>query len=143
MMVPTSVKTGMGDYQHFQQLLISMVSAGMFDTLGGGESWQISFTGVSRNLTNDQRRVMEEVYQSVMNETREALRDNAEIVHALANLLLEKEELLADEVAKFFDQYGLYTPQPSFILGGEEHGFMTQEERKLLAQGDSKPVKVN
>jgi hypothetical protein len=35
-------------------------------------------------------------------------------------VLLEKEELLADEVRDFFDQFGLYTPDPALIENGEE-----------------------
>jgi hypothetical protein len=31
---------------------------------------------------------------------------------SLIQLLLEKEELMADEVEEFFDQYGLHTPKP-------------------------------
>jgi cell division protease FtsH len=141
MTVPISVKTRMSDYEHFQELLSYMVSAGMFDTLGGGQTLQLTLNGVSTRYTDDQLRAMEEVYQTVIKETREALRENAHIVHALARLLLEREELLADEVRDFFDQYGLYTPDTSFIVGGEERSFFTPDERLLLAEGDQKPVK--
>ena len=51
---------------------------------------------------------MEETFQRIMKETRKALRENEHIVRALVALLMEKEELLADEVKAFFDQYGLY-----------------------------------
>jgi hypothetical protein len=34
--------------------------------------------------------------------------------------VLEKEELLADEIKAFFDKYGLETPDPSLIRDGEE-----------------------
>jgi cell division protease FtsH len=139
MTVPTSVKTGMSDYEHFRALLEYMVSAGMFETLGGGETWQVSLMGIGKAWTPDQRRVMEEVYQATMKETREALRENANIVHELAKLLLEKDELLAEEIREFFDQYGLYTPEPSFVVSGQEKSFMTPQERKLLTEGD-KPV---
>ena len=54
---------------------------------------------------------MEETFQRVMKETRKALRENEHIVRALVALLMEKEELLADDVKAFFDQYGLFTPE--------------------------------
>jgi hypothetical protein len=56
-------------------------------------------------------KMMEEVFLSVLSEVRLILRYHHEMGEALIQLLVEKDELLADEVEKFFDQYGLYTPK--------------------------------
>jgi hypothetical protein len=47
----------------------------------------------------------------VLDETRQAMRAHREMGEALIQLLLEKEELHAEELEAFFDQYGLYTPK--------------------------------
>jgi hypothetical protein len=39
------------------------------------------------------------------------LRAQREMGEALIQLLIQRNELLADEVEAFFDQYGLYTPK--------------------------------
>jgi hypothetical protein len=70
-------------------------------------------------LTAGQARDMEEAYQQLLKETRLALREHAHIVEALVALLLEKEELLGQEVRAFFDQYGLYTPEPEGLPAPE------------------------
>jgi hypothetical protein len=65
------------------------------------------------------RESMEEAFRMALDEVRMALRLHREMGEALINLLLEKEELLADDVEKFFDQYGLFTPKPSLRTEGE------------------------
>ncbi len=57
------------------------------------------------------RERMDETFRLVLEEVRLDFRLNREMGEALIKLLLEKEEVLADEVEKFFDQYGLYTPK--------------------------------
>ena len=52
-----------------------------------------------------------------LDEVRIALRLHREMGDHLIELLLEKEELLADEVEAFFDQYGLHTPKPQLSSG--------------------------
>jgi hypothetical protein len=47
----------------------------------------------------------------VLEEVQLALRLHHEMGEALIQLLLQKNELLADEVEQFFDQYGLFTPK--------------------------------
>lgn len=111
-----------GDFNRILDTLYAMVSAGMLGPLGAGlRVEQDRMTGERKViLTDDQAAAVEEAYQRLLTETRQALRENAHIVHALAKLMLEKEELLADEIRTFFDQYGLYTPDPTLIRDGEE-----------------------
>ncbi|KXK16901.1 MAG: hypothetical protein UZ15_CFX003002594, partial [Chloroflexi bacterium OLB15] len=59
----------------------------------------------------EMRERMEETFRTVLAEVRMALRMHHEMGEKLIALLLEKEELLADDVEKFFDEYGLYTPK--------------------------------
>jgi cell division protease FtsH len=129
-----------GDFRSIFRELANMAAAGMFDTMGAGMmiGWDI-FRGPSVKWTPEQARAIEEVYQTVLKETREALRDHAHVVHALVELLLEKEELLADEVRAFFDQYGLYTPDPTIIRDGEEYQVLPPSLKRQLppeAAGD-------
>lgn len=102
--------------------LANMAAAGMFETMGGGMQigWDM-FRGPMVKWTPEQSRAIEEVYQKVLRETREGLREHSEVVNALVDLLMEKEELLSDEVREFFDQYGLHTPDPTIIRDGEEY----------------------
>jgi hypothetical protein len=57
------------------------------------------------------REAMEDTFRQVLEEMRLALRAHREMGEALINLLLERNELLSDEVEAFFDQYGLFTPK--------------------------------
>lgn len=109
------------DLDKITTTLYYMVTAGMFNTMGA-----------SNNLSRDQRREIEEAYQLILRETRKTIRENGHIVEALVALLLEKEELLADEVRAFFDQYGLYTPDPTFIRDGEQVSIFEHNERKQI-----------
>jgi len=84
--------------------LHAMVGAGMFSSMGGAADFM--------GLTPGQNHDLEEAYQMILNKSRLALRENDHIVHALVDLLLEKEELLGHDVRAFFDQYGLHTPDP-------------------------------
>jgi cell division protease FtsH len=113
-----------GDFQKIRYILNAMALAGMFGILGGalGKPQDAAVTGIA-SLTSpnaDMAKAMDETFQKILVETREALRENGHIVEALVDLLMEKEELLADEVRAFFDQYGLFTPDPTTIIDGEE-----------------------
>ena len=112
-----------GDFQNILRNLGAMAMAGMFDTMGAGMSLGFDmFSGTAfAQLTPEQARAIEEVYQRILRETRESLREHRHIMDALVELLLEKEELLADEVRAFFDQYELFTPDPTIIRDGEEY----------------------
>jgi cell division protease FtsH len=89
-------------------LLNAMVGAGMngamFGTIQSSGAMRAQFV-----------QAQEELYQQMLEDTRTQLRKNRHILDALVQVLLEKEELLADEVKAFFDEYGLDTPQPSLI----------------------------
>jgi len=126
-----------GDFVSVQNILTSMAMAGMLGTLGGAmrNSFDI-LTGRFNGLTAEQSKGIEEAYQKVLLETRQALRDHKEIVHALVELLLEKEELLADDVRAFFDQYGLFTPDPMVIRDGEEISILSPPNAKKLPSGE-------
>jgi cell division protease FtsH len=132
-----------GDFQNILRNLGSMAMAGMFDTMGAGMSIGFDMLrGAFTQLTPEQARAIEEVYQEILRDTRIALRENKHIMDALVELLLEKEELLADDVRAFFDQYGLYTPDPTIIRDGEEYRILPptilddpQLERRAVGLG--------
>jgi hypothetical protein len=96
----------------------------MLGPLGGSLRIGVTMMGMSTSVSPEMAQAMEETFQRVMKETRKALRQNEHIMRALVELLLEREELLADEVKAFFDQYGLHTPEPSMIKDGEEISIM-------------------
>lgn len=109
------------DYANMQELLMAMSAAGMFGAMGGAMFWTFDMTRgqYTNRLTPDQAHAIDEAYQQILTGTRHQLREHAHIVEALAQLLLKKEELLAEEIEAFFDQYGLHTPEPSVIVNGE------------------------
>ena len=111
---------GKGDFVRIRRMLHAMARAGMFGPLGGSLSVNMSMFGVTMAVSPEMAEAMEEVFQRIMKETRTALREHEPMVRALVALLMEKEELLADDVEAFFDQYGLFTPKPTMIKAGEE-----------------------
>ncbi len=110
------------DYNNMQNLLYAMASAGMFGAMGGAMYWSLDITTgqYTNKLTPEQAKTIDEAYQKVLNDTRQALRANTKIVEALVVWLLEKEELLAEEIREFFDSYGLFTPDPVAVRDGVE-----------------------
>jgi ATP-dependent Zn protease len=126
-----------GDFANIQNILMNMAMAGMLGTLGGAARYSFDLmTGHFNGLTMEQSKAIEEAYQKVLLETRQALRERKEIVHALVELLLEKEEILSDEVRAFFDQYGLYTPDPMVLRDGEEISILPPSSTKKLPGGE-------
>jgi cell division protease FtsH len=109
------------DMENIQSRLADMVNAGMFSSMGGAMQMMLDIQRgmFGPQLTAGQAKDMEEAYQRLLKETRLALRENAHIVEALVALLLEKEELLGNEVRAFFDQYGLHTPEPEGLPSPE------------------------
>ncbi len=125
-----------GDFAKIQSMLINMAAAGMLGPLGGAMTYSFDLmTGKFTGLTSEQAKAIEEAYQKILGDTRKALRDNAHIVEALVALLLEKEELLADDVRAFFDQYGLYTPDPTVIRDGQEISLLPPRPGQTLPSG--------
>ncbi len=95
------VGMGFGDGSDFGQIravLTSMANVGMFGPLG------MHYSG---ELTEE----MENTFRSVLEEVRLSFRMHKDMGEALIKLLLEKDEIFADEVEAFFDKYGLYTPK--------------------------------
>jgi cell division protease FtsH len=84
-------------------VLYHIANAGMFGPLGA------NFNGT--NYSPEMREAMEDTFRQVLDEVRLALRAHREMGEALIQKLLEKNELLADDVEAFFDSYGLYTPK--------------------------------
>ncbi len=117
-----------GDFARIRFLLKHMALAGMFGPLGGALQQQITPYGVSMSMPKEMTQEMEKVFQQVLRETRESLREHGEIVHALVVLLMEKNELMAEDVRAFFDQYGLHTPDPTLIRDGEEISLLADIE---------------
>ncbi len=99
-----------GDFAGIRAVLRQMANAGMFGPLGAsGEPETIK----------EVREMMEETFLMALDEVRVDLRLHRQMGEDLIHLLLEKEELLADEVEAFFDQYGLHTPKPQLGPGPE------------------------
>jgi cell division protease FtsH len=100
------VGTGFADRSDFGQIryaLWRMANAGMFGALGANLR--------STNYTPEVSEAMDDMFRMVLDEVRVAFRIHKEMGEALIKLLVEKEELLANDVEAFFDQYGLYTPK--------------------------------
>ncbi|MFN8528339.1 MAG: AAA family ATPase [Anaerolineae bacterium] len=94
-----------GDFSSVRGTLQMMAEAGMFGILGQ------SSNGESGRRDTVVEEAMEEAFRASMEEVRMMLRLHHEMGEALIRQLMEKDELLADEVEAFFDQYGLYTPK--------------------------------
>jgi cell division protease FtsH len=132
-----------GDFATIRSRLSDMARAGMLGPLGGSLRIGVTMMGMSTSVSPEMAQAMEETFQRIMKETRKALRQNEPIMRALVALLLEKEELLADEVRAFFDQYGLHTPDPSMIKDGEEISIMNPrlpQGEPAPAEGDAAPA---
>jgi len=128
------------DYSDMQELLNQMAAAGMFGAMGGAMLWSVDMnTGKYKpNLTPDQAKGIDEAYNNILTESRRSLRDHGHIVEALAALLMEKGELLAEEIEAFFDQYGLHTPKA--VVGGKEVGALTAAKlAEQLTAGEGQP----
>jgi ATP-dependent Zn protease len=100
------VGTGWGDGSDFGRIravLFQMANAGMFGPLGA------NLRGT--NYPPEMAEMMDDTFRMVLDEVRVSFRAHREMGEALIKLLMEKKELLADEVEAFFDQYGLYTPK--------------------------------
>jgi cell division protease FtsH len=132
MMVMMGRRGGGGDFDTIRGILNAMALAGMFGVLGGslGRAQDAAQAGSNALAAPNpaMTKAMDEMFQSIVVETRKALREHRHIVDALVKLLLEKEELLADEVRAFFDEYGLHTPDPSAIIDGEEFKLLPEKK---------------
>jgi cell division protease FtsH len=96
-----------GDFASIRAVLRAMADAGMFGIMGA------NFNGM--NYTPEMAEEMELTFRRVLEEVRLALRTHNEMGRALIELLLEKSELLSDEVETFFDKYGLFTPKVDLL----------------------------
>ncbi|MEO8393942.1 MAG: AAA family ATPase [Chloroflexota bacterium] len=104
------VGIGFGDSSDFGQIrqkLFQMANAGMFGPLGANMGQDAD----SVNPTPEMRQIMDETFRQALDEVRIAFRVHRDMGEALIAQLLEKSELLADEVETFFDEYGFYTPK--------------------------------
>ncbi|MBL8118292.1 MAG: AAA family ATPase [Anaerolineae bacterium] len=125
-----------GDFMSIRNTLNRMALAGMLGTLGGavGRAQDFMVTGSNSfaSPTPEMAQAMEETFQNLLRETRETLRENRETVEALVQVLLDKEELLADEVRTFFDRYNLPTPDPTTFVDGVEVSLLPKPTEKAL-----------
>jgi cell division protease FtsH len=103
------------DFREIRGWLTMMARAGMFGSLGGA---------LIDGVTPEMSAAMDETLQDLVREARVKLREHATIVRALVALLLEKEELVGNEIEAFFDPFGLHTPRPTLIRDGEERSLL-------------------
>ncbi len=89
-----------GDFAYIRAVLRRMADAGMFGPIG-----------INQPEAKEVVSLMEEAFLTVLHDVRLALRYHREMGEALIQLLMEKDELLANEAEAFFDQYGLFTPK--------------------------------
>lgn len=89
-----------GDFAGIRAVLNAMASAGMFGSMG-----------VYQPEAQEVLKLKEAVFLEVLTEVRIAMRQHHEMGEHLIGILLEQDEMLADEVEAFFDQYGLHTPK--------------------------------
>jgi cell division protease FtsH len=104
------VGIGFGDASDFGQIravLYQMANAGMFGPLGANMGQDID----SINPTPEMRELMDETFREVLDEVRVAFRLHRDMGEALIELLMQKNELLANEVEDFFDKFGYPTPK--------------------------------
>jgi cell division protease FtsH len=133
-----------GDFGMIRTYLMMMGLSGMFGPLGATVTWSFNMTGfgmgASLRPTPEQARVMEEVFQEILSDTRKAMRNNAHVVEGLIALLMEKQELMAEEIEAYFDQFGLHTPPPTMIVDGEVVQMMPDgKTAKSLPEGEAQP----
>jgi ATP-dependent Zn protease len=123
-----------GDFAHIRSKLHWMARSGMLGPLGAamGIMRDPLTGGVGYNDTPEMRTAMDEMFARVLMETREALRERGDVVRELVALLLQKEELLSEEVEAFFNKHNLPTPRPTIIRDGEEVA--------LLPKPDAQPA---
>ncbi|MDX2162286.1 MAG: AAA family ATPase [bacterium] len=105
-----------GDFQSIRYNLRRMADAGMFGPMGMGTTFApmqgATLTGsTDAGINKDVSEAMEEAFRQALEDVRMMMRLHRPMGEALIALLLEKDELLADEVEAFFDQYGFYTPK--------------------------------
>jgi cell division protease FtsH len=108
--------SGGSDFGNIRTNLWRMQQAGMFGILG-----------VTKEEQEEIRRLKEELFLMVLDETRHAMRTHREMGEALIKLLLEKEELHSEELETFFDHYGLYTPKVQ-LMPSPKNGATAQEQ---------------
>jgi len=94
-----------GDFAHIRGVLAQMADSGMFGPIGDGSA-----------PTQEMREGMEDIFRMVLDEVRMAFRLHRDMAEALIVLLQTRNEMLADEVEVFFDQYGLYTPKVEILV---------------------------
>ncbi len=106
------------EYDRIRNILARMAGAGMLGPLGGTFRGWPGMGGPG--ATPEMSQAMNETFQSTLEEVRRALREHSDIVTALVQVLLQKPELLANDVRAFFDQYNLHTPEPTLVRDGQE-----------------------
>ena len=100
-----------GDFYQVRAVLGRMASTGMFGALGATEEPE---------ARKEVREMMEESFLMALDDVRMSLRIHREMGEAFIQLLMEKDELMADEVEAFFDEYGLHTPKPHLLMQGQD-----------------------
>jgi cell division protease FtsH len=94
-----------GDFPAVRKILYDMARVGMFGTLG-----------ISKPQAKEVEKMMEEAFLIALDDMRLALRTHRTMWAELVELLMERDELLADEVEAFFDKYGFHTPKPQLLV---------------------------
>ncbi|PJF41433.1 MAG: AAA family ATPase [Chloroflexi bacterium] len=108
-----------GDFASIRAVLGQMGRAGMFGPMGMFDEPEAS---------KEIRQMMEETFLQALEEVRLAFRAHHEMGEALITLLMEKDELLSDEVEAFFDQYGFFTPKVHLLEEQDKAGAVIRDD---------------
>ncbi|MDZ4764511.1 MAG: AAA family ATPase, partial [Chloroflexota bacterium] len=129
------VGIGFGDGSDFGQIRVvlqRMASAGMFGALGA--------SSFDPETNKELRERMDELFRTVLEEVRMAFRIHRAMGEALIARLLQHEEMHAEQVELFFNDYGYYTPRVRVQQYNEDEIVDGQPPRDELP-ADARPTK--
>lgn len=132
--------------RHFDSIrnqLRYMALAGILGPLGGTVGRpQETILGMMSSVSPspEMTEAMEAEFQKILKESRTAMREHAPMIEALAKRLLERNEIGSDEVRAFFDEYGLHTPDPTLLQGGEAVAVLPPEIGEVPSAMANSPI---
>jgi cell division protease FtsH len=116
------------DFGNIRAVLYQMANAGMFGALGATlES--------NSQLSPEMQSRMDETFRMILEEVRLEFRLQRKMGEELIDLLVKHEELMANEVEAFFNEYGYYTPKAS--VNADEDGEIVIAPPEAIGAGEA------